>query len=276
MSLTGPVPGILDASTYTALDIPDRLPGAVMVDPWTQALPGRLVFRAPRIAHYLVEGGTRIGIAPVPDADVDAVALFAQVTARGFLIHERGELALDAVTLATPNNRAIAIAGFSSAGKSTLAAVLCSRGWRLLSDDVTRITWTRGAALAWPSGSTVKLWYDACDRLHVSTADAAPVRKGMEKFHVAMPAASAPTRLHAIVRLEFSNAPILMDVSADRQASALAQCVFRPRAIEALGCDTIHRNLRAQVLRVCRVMSLGGARSASEIELADQIARMPQ
>ena len=88
--------------------------------------------------------------------------MILHTSARAALIQERGELALEATTLAAPGGRAVALCGFSGLGKSTIAAALSRRGWLLLADGVTRVTWDGTTATAWPSHGVLKLWWNAC------------------------------------------------------------------------------------------------------------------
>jgi hypothetical protein len=274
MIFSGAVPGILDATYRDEPQMPPNLPNAMRIDPWTEATSKRLLFAVPGIARYLVENGTTIGVEAAPDAARNAVELFLHGSARGFLIHQRGELALEAAALVTPTGRAVAISGSSGTGKSTLAAELCRRGWSLISDDITRVTWTRGRALAWPSHDAVKLWLDACERLQIDVRPLSRTRTGIEKFYVKMPAASAPTVLQTVVRLQFSSVFNSVEIPTAQATAVLSDCSFRRRHIPALGREADHEGLLRQVAGVCRVVVLAGARGVPTEAFADQIARV--
>jgi hypothetical protein len=271
MSFAGPVPGVLGAAIRDAASLPAHLSKAARVDPWTEAAPGALLFEVPGIARYLVENGTAINVAAEAGADPAAVTLFLHGSARGSLIHQRGELPLEATTVVAPNGNAIALSSFSGLGKSTVAATLCRRGWTLLADDITRVTWSRGRALAWPSHDSLKLWRDACEQLGVDTAQLSPARRGMEKFHVKMPAATAPAVLKAVIRLQRDNFVKLGDVRAS--APALSECTFRWRQIAPLGQQVAHEELVRQIAGVCSVLALTGAREFALDTLADEIVK---
>jgi hypothetical protein len=273
MTFAGAVPGVLGAAIREVADLPEHLSNGRSVDPWTEGAPGSLLFTVPGIARYLVENGTSISVAPAPGADPRAVELFLHGPARGSLIHQRGELALEAATVVAPNGVAIAISGASGAGKSTIAAELCRRGWLLLADDITRVTWTRGRALAWPSHDAFKLWRNVCTEFGIDTQDLPRVREGMEKFFVTMTAATSPTVLRAVVRLQLISGLKMGDVRPGREAAALSECVFRWRQIEALRQRDNHEHLSQQITKVCRIQVLTGARDAPVEALADQIAK---
>ncbi len=274
MTFVGPVPGVLGATFRDAAQLPAHLLNGNRVDPWTEAIPGTLLFGVPGIARYLVEHGTTIGVEAAPGSDRAAVELFLYGSARGALIHQRGELPLEAATVMTPAGQAVAISSYSACGKSTVAAELCRRGWLLVADDITRITWTRGRALAWPSHASLKLWHDACAGFGIDTDNLRPVRAGMQKFFVQMRASSAPATLQAVIRLQVDKELRSIEVPADRRAAALTECTFRWRQIAGLGQQAAHQRLVQNIAPTCRVLVLGGAREHTINDLADQIIRV--
>src|ERR1700691_2451000 len=125
MSYAGTVPGVLGATIRDSLQLPERLQGAKRIDPWTDVLPGLVLFKVPGVARYLVADGATIDVQPDADADRNSVELFLHGSARGSLIHQRGELALEAASVLSPVGAAIALSSYSAIGKSTLAAELC-------------------------------------------------------------------------------------------------------------------------------------------------------
>jgi hypothetical protein len=271
MNFSGPLPGVLGATFHSETQLPAQLPNSKRLGPWAEVTPTRMLFTVPRVARYLVENGTTISIEAAPDAARSAVELFLHGSARGFLIHQRGEFALEAATLAAPNGRAVAISGTSGTGKSALAAELCRRGWSLIADDITRVTWTRGRPLAWPSHDAVKLWRDSCEGLGVDVTALQPIREGIDKFFVKMPAANAPVVLQTVIRLEFAGNVVLSEIASAQAMPALLDCSFRPRFIPAFTPQRDFEGNLRQVADACRVFALWGARGKPCEELADQI-----
>ncbi len=272
MTFAGMVRGVLGAKIQDS-QVPARLTNAIGIDPWTEAVPGALLMMVPNIARYLVTDGTTISVQAAPGADRSSVELFLHGTARGALIHQRGELPLDAATLAAPSGGAVALAGSSAIGKSTLAAELCRRGWRLMVDDITRVTWTGGRPVAWPCHDALKLWRDTCDSLGIDTQDLPRVREGLQKFYVEVAAASAPAPLRAVISLRMGPEVKLTDVPAGHGPATLSSCTFRLRQIEALDRQPDHERIVQQVAGACRIMILDGARVCPREALADQIVR---
>lgn len=268
------VPGILDATIHRVAHLPAHLENGNQIDPWTETSGNRLMFTVPGVARYLVENGTAISVAAEPEADPNSVELFLNGPARGSLIHQRGELALEGATVVAPSGSAVAICGRSGVGKSTLAAELCKRGWSLVADEVTRVSWTRGRPLAWPSNDTLKLWQKACDDFGIPTEGLPPVRAGMQKYDVKMRGVPAPVVLRAVVDLRTDDIVAnLTTVVQDQAWATLYTCTFRNQQLGPLGMDAAYNRLLPMVASACRVTILTGGRRCAPGILADQIVR---
>lgn len=273
MTSAANVPGVLGATIHDAVRLPDHLPNGKRVDPWAEAAYNALLFTVPHVARYLVRDGATIGIEAAAGADENSVESFCDGTARGILIHQRGELALEAATVMAPRGHAVAISSYSAVGKSTLAAELCRRGWRLIADDITRITWTGGRPVAWPSHDALKLWRDTCETLGIDTQNLKPVRTGMKKYHVNVSASAAPATLLAVVRLAMAPEISLAEVSADYRHAVISECTFRRKYVVAMGLEANHNRMAQWVAGACRIAVLNGARYCARELLADQIER---
>lgn len=272
MRWEGPVAGIPGASVRCVAELPDHLPGSERAGLYAQAKPGQLLQVVPGVARYLARDGTTIEVVPEPEADASVVELFLNGAVRAALIYQRGELPLHAATLVAPGGEAaIAICGHSAIGKSTLAVELSRRGWLLLADDTTRITWDGARAITWPGRPAIKLWRDACDYIGQDTAGLQPVRAGMEKFFLPVASRDEATPLAAIVELSLSATPGMDVVSGAARMALLSENAFRPRQIRPLGRLEEHLRIVARIVGATRIFRLGGARSLAVAALADQI-----
>ena len=271
-SFDGPVPGIPGAIIREVEILPDHLPNSRKIGPHTHAAPGVLLFGVPGIGRFLVRNGTLIEVAVESDAARAATRVFLNDCARGTLIHQRGELALGAAAMVSPSGSAVAIAGSSGTGKSTLAAALGSRGWLLLSDAVTRVTWADRLAVAWPSDRRVRLWSDACVRLGFAPGALEQVRANLEQFYLPLEPSTAAAPLEVAVRVRVSPECNVIEVPAARRAEILSQCTYRPRQLIALGQQTAHARSVLQASRTCRVLVLDGARERPVDELAARLS----
>lgn len=270
-SFDGPVPGIPGAVVREVAELPEHVPEGEAVGPHIEAAPGILLFEVPGIARYLIRGGQSIEVAVAPGGDRAAARLFLDGSARGALIHQRGELPLTAATLIAPNWKCVAICCPSAVGKSTLAAGLCRRGWLLVADDITRISWNGTIGVAWPSHDRLKLWRDACEMLGANADALERVREGMEKFFMPVPSTRTPAALSVVVRLRIAPELDVEEIGAAQRANLLSESTFRPRWIDPLGRRADHARVAGQVAQGCRALVLSGAREQPIAVLADRL-----
>jgi hypothetical protein len=267
----GPLPGIPGTMVREVEALPEHLEGGEAIAPCTEVAANALYFEVPGIARYLVRDGKTVDVAVSPNADRAAARLFLVGSARGALIHQRGELPLNAATLVAPNWKSVAICGPSTIGKSTLAAALCRRGWLLVADDLTRVTWNGTMAIAWPSSDRINLWRDACEMLGENADGLARVRDGMERFFLPARSAATPTALYAAVRLGAVPYRDNVEISLEDRTKLLSESTFRWRWLLALGGRAEHARAVGQIARRCRGVLLGGARERPAEELADRV-----
>lgn len=264
-----PVAGVLGATSRIVPRLPDHVPGGRDVAPGLQVGPGGVLLSVPNVARYLVHGGTAIEVEIAEGGDHKAVELFLRGSARAILIYQRGELPLEATTIIDPRGTCIALCGFSGAGKSTLAAVLIDRGARLLADGITRVTLSGGRPLAWPSNTSLALWADACETLHIDTSKLTPVRLDLEKFFVPVPAEHKPLPIAVIVKLRLGSSPDVLDVPKELRSDVIAENIFRKLLIDSLTQAENPARIVEHIASYCRVLTLSGAREHPAEELAN-------
>src|SRR5437016_4777658 len=273
-AFAGPMPGIPGTMVREVESLPDHLEGGANIAPYTEAAPGALLFEVPRIAQYQVREGKTIDVAVTPGADRAAARLFLLGSAGGALIHQRGELPLNAATLVAPNWKCVAISSPSAIGKSTLAAALCRRGWLLVADDITRVSWNGTMAVAWPSHDTLALWRQSCEILGENAEALERVRAGMEKFFLPVRATTSPAALSAVIWLRTAPRVEVEEIAPVGRPELLSLATFRPRWIDPLGRRADHARMVARVGRVCRCIALNGARERPVEELADRVVEI--
>ena len=159
----------------------------------------RALVTVPGVADYLIEDGARVTLdtaAGAHPADVEAY-LYATVTA--LLLVQQGRFAIHG-TLVDVDDRVIAVAGRSGAGKSTTALALRSRGHALLCDDVTPLEPRVGETRYVPTDRPIRLTAETADALQIDVSGSPPRGPQARKF--ALPhAAPRPGRLDAVVLL---------------------------------------------------------------------------
>lgn len=212
-------------------DVPQALPDANMVGPTWQIAGKQFLLTVPNVARFLLENGNRIVFAPESEANAEDVPIFILGTVFGILLHQREQIVLHASAIEV-NGRAVVFCGASGAGKSTIAAALVQRGYRLITDDICAISLSgKSAPMVHPDGRQLKLWAQAIEKLGFEDMRSGPVRRSLEKFYIeaqdattaALPVAAvyilgearAPHRL-AIERTNVVDGTVLLGASAYR------------------------------------------------------------
>jgi hypothetical protein len=156
------------------------LPGGTQAGPYLWSRDAEFWLEIPRIARFLVRGGTEIVIDPAPGIDDDSVRVFLLGSIFGALLFQRGYLVMHGNAVRFGDQSMICV-GPSGVGKSTLAAGFLGRGYQILADDVVPIN---ADCAALPGIPRIKLWGDSAKQLQVNTAELRKVRPNMEKFNL--------------------------------------------------------------------------------------------
>jgi hypothetical protein len=151
------------------------------------------------IGRFLIHGdGCRIEIEPAARSDAAALRLMLLRPVLGLASVCRGDWMLNAAAVER-DGRVFAFIGPSASGKSTAAALLLRRGFRLVSDSLLRITRAPdGAWLAWPQAPWLHLWPDAIKQLAVDDSALTPVRRGLRLQRCSRPCVNEPLPLARI------------------------------------------------------------------------------
>jgi hypothetical protein len=265
-----PVPGIPGAVLRQVDHLPETLADGTAADKYVQARPGALLISVPGTGRFLARDGSLIEYAPETDSDIGKVVLFLNGSARGALIHQRGELPLHAATLVPPGGEtAVAICGRSGAGKSTLAAELSRRGWILVADDTTRVTWDGANVLAWPNRDSIKLWKDACEAARIDVGGLKPIANDIEKYYLRVDGRQEPAKLKVVVELT-EDASAETGSLSERMA-LITRNTYRPNFIRPLGTAKEHIQMVSRIASVCKSFKLRGGRNILVSSLADSV-----
>ena len=232
-------------------ELPSDLPGAVRFGPYLQACPGDALFEWPRVARFRVREGRQIDIQVAPGSDKKRAAELAYSAPFGALVHQRGELPLHASTVMHPRDgRIFLIAGASGAGKSTTAAAFAQRGWKVLNDDLSRLTIAESGTLVWPGFQALKLWGRSCQLLELDASQLSTVYEAKRKYLWSSDKVEGPRVVSAIIELHCGEGETSLTRSLGSAAiRMLLRQTFRPKLIRALGIGEAHF---ARVVQVAR------------------------
>ncbi len=238
-------------------EVGDQLPGATGKGVLYQTAPGRFRLAIDGVAGYLVTGGREIVVEPAAGADEASVRVFLLGSAMGALLHQRGLLPLHASAI-EHGGRAIAFAGHSGQGKSTLAAAFHRAGYRVLADDVCAVRVEDGGPpMVYPAYPELKLWADAIDKLEIDPEGLARARPQLEKSCLPTGEALAqqPLPISRLYLLSTTNTDELELRPIDGMAKleALSRHTYRRRFLDGLGGKQDHFKLCVAVSRHARV-----------------------
>jgi hypothetical protein len=197
--------------------------------------PMRRTIRYGGICDVVVDRRDRaITVHPRPGAELEVVSILLASSVLAHVLATRGQPCLHASAVETGDD-ALAIVGFGGVGKSTLAAILCAAGARLVSDDALRVGFADGRAECFlgtvvlrlrPSAAELAARFDGIEQ-HLSADERiciAPPRPG-----------SSRVRLGAVLLPRPSHEARELDAQSLGPREALLELVRFPRLIAWLG-----------------------------------------
>lgn len=164
--------------------VPEHLDGADYVGKVFETRGNEYLLLIPGSARFLIRNGAEVVMQPAHGGcDVDAHALLSGPV-QGVLYHQRGLFPLHASTV-VQNGQAIALAGPSGTGKSTLAAALDAVGIPVIGDDICVVEPGPPAApQVLPAYSKLRLWRDAVEALGLDAESLPRALSGKDKYLV--------------------------------------------------------------------------------------------
>ena len=225
--------------------VPAGLPLAVQATSEAEIADNEVLLKIPGVARYLISGGRQIRIEAETGVGAQEVRLFLLGSALGAIYFQRGYLPLHA-SVVVINGSAVAFAGDSGAGKSTMAAWLNAAGYPLLCDDVCVVRFAEHEiAMAYPGYPRVKLWSDALQEFEIDPRALQRDYFRADKFHVPVPERFwiDPVPLRHINVLQFSAAatqPRIAEVSPTNAVVLLRDNTYRYQFISGLGLTRQH------------------------------------
>ncbi|WP_199618171.1 phosphoenolpyruvate carboxykinase (ATP) [Paenibacillus alkalitolerans] len=213
----------------------------------------RFLFLIPETAIFSIDDdGSKIAVAPLPNADMEKVRVYLLGTCTGALLMIRKVLPLHGSAVVIGGN-AYAFLGDSGAGKSTLAAAFVNMGHQLVSDDVIAVTDAdrSGFPVIVPSYPQQKLWQESIHRLGMESGNYRTIYRETTKF--AVPVSSRfcyePVPLAGVfelVKSEGNTVRVSSLPNLDRLRIMLLH-TYRNMLIRRLGLEQWHFNLSTEI-----------------------------
>lgn len=218
---------VRQAAVPPNLDAPDHVAPVFQTKGTSEYL-----FALPGTGRILVRNGDEVLVDAEPGADPSTVL---SGPLQAMLWHQRGLLPLHG-SVVVIGTKAIALCGPSTAGKSTLAAVMAGQGHTVVADDVCVIDPDTADVLA--GCGRLRLWRDALDRLGIESHGLERAARGKEKyvFDCSVRSVQERHRLAAIVLLSRrTNGTVEIErLRGARAAVALQSVVHMRRPADAL------------------------------------------
>jgi dephospho-CoA kinase len=232
-------------------EVSDHLPGAVEIDPDCFATPSHYFLRIHGIGCYLVSNGQEIVVSPETGALPLDVRAYLLGTLFVILCQQRALLPLHASAVSTTNGVA-AFLGRSGQGKSSLAAHLAQRGFRVLADDVCLVESTQSElAMVIPTAPWLKLWRNSLENLGRKAEGLERVFSEDDKYRMPLENAREPEPIRKLVFLETDEGAVtqIQEVSAVEAVPLLMDLTHQAYVLQAT--DQLQENF----LRCSRVSS---------------------
>lgn len=164
-------------------DVPNKVKSPIEETHNYQASSNEFLFQVDGVATFYVSNGEQITVKICSSANPRLVRLYLLGTVMGILLMQRGTLPIHGSTV-NINDCGVLFTGISGAGKSTMAAALCKRGYSLLADDVSVLTYTQGRFRVQPGYPQQKLWPDSAAMLGIDITTSNRVVESRDKCAV--------------------------------------------------------------------------------------------
>lgn len=199
----------------------------------------KIKMSVPEIGFFEILNGERIHVFPLNSAKVSEIQLYLLGSCFGFLMHQRKEFPLHGSSVDLGNGSSIILVGHSGAGKSSLASGFVDRGYKLLTDDVARVTEGIEGFTVHPSYPSQKIWKDAVESLSIDYDENNRILNRMDKFYVNTRErfCSEAKMLQAVVEIFPGDveAPVLEELKGREKLNALIAHSYRQ---EVMGAHT--------------------------------------
>jgi hypothetical protein len=206
-------------------DVCDPWPGAIELDPDCFATAQKYLLRIPGLASYQVTNGTEIVVQPAAGAEMLDVRAYLLGVVFMVLCQQRGLLPLHGSAVSGPDG-VTAFLGRSGQGKSSMAAHLAERGFRVIADDVCLIDPApAGEVMVTPAAPWLKLWRNSLNQLGRSEDGLERVFSEEDKYRVPLGGEGEPQPIRSLILLGPDD-PSLLVTAIDE--------ISRPEAIPLL------------------------------------------
>ncbi len=213
-----------------------NLPGAIELDPDCFATSTHYFLRVHGIGCYLVNHGQEIIVSPEAGALALDVRAYLLGTLFVVLCQQRGLLPLHASAVSSGKG-VVAFLARSGQGKSSLAAHLAQRGFRVLGDDVCLVDTQTDQAMVIPAAPWLKLWRNSLQILGRQADGLERVFSEDDKYRLPLQNVFQPEPIRKLVFLESDERSVtdIQEVTAIEAIPLLMNFTHQAYVLEATG-----------------------------------------
>lgn len=218
--------------------VPKHLPNATDKGVFYEVAYNDYLLKLETVGFFRAENGTQITIMPCADSNPSDIRLFLLSSTIGAILHQRGVLPFHGSTILTGKGL-LTVTGNSAVGKSSIAAGFLEAGYKLLSDDISAITFEEDSSMfVHPGIPYLKVWKDVLIYLN-RTENLERVRPSMEKYKLPLLNAfhNRPEMPEIILFLapKNRNGFHIEEINGIEKFSILGNNVYRNNLIDGLG-----------------------------------------
>ena len=225
------------------------------------------------VGRFLVRGGREVLINPAPAAEPLLLRLFVLGTILAAVLHQRGLLVLHASAVMVDSG-ALVFLGHRGWGKSTLAATLQARDYRLVADDLVVVDFSDASKIQiLPGFPQFKLWPDAVISLGIDPEALPRVHPLMSKraYHIGPDFTVAPVPLKSIYVLDLDDSMEINSIEPREAFIELVRHTYLIRYLEGTGASPLHFRQCSTIANAIPIFHL---KRPSALSLLPNVAEM--
>lgn len=220
--------------------VSDHLESSVWSSPFLEiGKDGEAIAKLSDRLRFRIARGSEIVLQADGSQDSAEVETHMTSVVAGLVLHQRQTLPLHASAVSI-DGAAVAFAGATGAGKSTLASALALQGHPLIADDVCRIQFTAdGVALVAPGPPRLRLWPDMAAALGRAPETLVTARTHHPKRVLTdVDTQTSPLPLRVLIRLAkdvLATEPRLERLTGPHSVMPMDDLVYRTRLARRMG-----------------------------------------
>ncbi len=225
-----------------------------------EARPGLACFLTLDGTVVAVRDGSEVVVEKRPESDPEAVASFVLGQGLAAILHQRRVLTLHASAVGVGSG-AVAFVGDQGAGKTTMAAALCGRGYSLVSDDVLALPGPeRDAPVAHGGYPFLKVTEATAQALDGGVRDLDAAYASVPKWKRPAPV-DGGRPLRALYVLRWGDSLRIRALSSFEALSEVARHSFAAGLAEATGTQAFYLHRQSALVRSVPVFEMARPRS---------------